>query len=240
LASTLLIYRQGDEIMKTLGIIFILTFTLSSFAQEAPSEERNIASVQSTIRTEHAKELLGDRFKRSFISRLDDEQLEIEKHIVALFDRYLPKQYKAQSEDIAHTLIAECMKYEMDPYFIIALIAGESSFKPYARGPVGEIGLMQIRPSTAKWIAGKMKLTWTGKKSLLNPIANIKIGTAYIAWMREKFDNHAQLYLAAYNMGRTNVKRALSKNVWPKDYPIHVMKRYFALYKGLQKNVAKI
>ena len=61
-------------------------------------------------------------------------------------------------------------------------------------------------------------MRWNGEKTLRDPIANIKLGTAYIAWLREKFDNHSQLYLAAYNMGARSVNKALAQNVWPKDY----------------------
>jgi soluble lytic murein transglycosylase len=222
--------------MKTLIVLFMGILTLNAFSLD----ERSIASIKPDVREEHARELLGSRYERSFISKLDDQDIEIEKHIIAIFERYLPKQYKEKASKIAHVLIVESMKHELDPYFLIALIAGESSFNPHANGPVGEIGLMQIRPSTARWIAKLEKMPYRGKRSLKNPIENIKLGVAYISWIREKFDNHAQLYLAAYNMGRGNVNKALSKNVWPKDYPKHVMKRYFALYKGLVNNVAHL
>ncbi|MGE0529281.1 MAG: lytic transglycosylase domain-containing protein, partial [Bdellovibrionales bacterium] len=52
-------------------------------------------------------------------------------------------------------------------------------------------------------------------------------------YLRSKFDSHARLYLAAYNMGQGNVGEALEKNVWPKDYPIHVMKFYVEFYSAL-------
>jgi soluble lytic murein transglycosylase len=82
-------------------------------------------------------------------------------------------------------------------------------------------------------MAKKIKMPWKGEDTLRDPVANIKLGTAYIAWLREKFDNHSQLYLAAYNMGARSVNKALAKNVWPKDYPKHVMKRYIAFYRSI-------
>lgn len=117
----------------------------------------------------------------------------------------------------------------------MAVISGESSFNPLAKGPVGEIGMMQIRPSTGKWMCGLMKKKWRGDKILRDPVENIKIGVAYLSWLRAKFAGNGQLYLAAYNMGPKSVKNAVSRNVYPKDYPIHVMKRYIAFYKDIGK-----
>jgi len=92
---------------------------------------------------------------------------------------------------------------------------------------------MQIRPATGEWISNILKIKWNGEKTLRDPIHNIKLGAAYLSWLRNKFQGHGQLYLAAYNMGPKSVKKALSRNVYPKDYPIHVMKRYNAFYKEI-------
>jgi soluble lytic murein transglycosylase len=118
---------------------------------------------------------------------------------------------------------------------VLILISGESSFNPTAVGPVGEIGLMQIRMSTGKWLATLFKQPWKGSKTLQDPIANIKLGVAYLSWLRAKFEGHGQLYLAAYNMGPKSVKSAVSRKIYPKDYPLHVMKRYLAFYKDMNK-----
>jgi soluble lytic murein transglycosylase len=146
----------------------------------------------------------------------------------------LPKQYKKQALKISQTIITQSEKYSLDPYFLMAVISGESSFNPGAKGPVGEIGLMQIRMSTGKWMAQMEKMKWRGARTLNDPISNIKLGSAYLAWLRSKFNNHGQLYLAAYNMGPKNVKSAVSRKTWPKDYPKHVMKRYLSFYKEME------
>jgi soluble lytic murein transglycosylase len=102
------------------------------------------------------------------------------------------------------------------------------------RGKLDEIGLMQIRPATGEWIAKMNNIPWKGKRTLLDPIANIKIGTAFLHHLRGKFDSHAQLYLAAYNMGARNVNEALAEKIWPKDYPVHVMKFYVEFYSEIE------
>jgi soluble lytic murein transglycosylase len=135
--------------------------------------------------------------------------------------------------ELPKTIIREAAKHSLDPYFVMAVISGESSFNPQAKGPVGEIGLMQLRPTTGEWMAKKMKMKWRGHRTLLNPVENIKLGTQYLSWLRSKFDNQSQLYLAAYNMGAKSVRNALARSIRPKDYPRHVMKRYLAYYKKI-------
>lgn len=200
---------------------------------------RSLASVRQALRVEHARELMGKSYKRSIVYRFE-KQNDLEKNIYQVVKMRLPAAYKPRAHKIAHTIIEEASKHSLDPYFVMAVISGESSFNPLAKGPVGEIGLMQIRPVTGKWIAEITKAEWSGEKMLRDPVQNIKFGVAYLSWLREKFQGHGQLYLAAYNMGPTSVKSALSRNVYPKDYPIHVMKRYLAFYKDIGKQQGRL
>ena len=215
--------------MKTYTII-LLSLVINSIAFAAKLEvSRSLASIQ---RVDHARELLGSRYKKSIVSTFEQHD-GIEKNILATITDRLPKKFKYQAKRVTDAIFKEAKTHSMDPYFVMAVISGESSFNPLAVGPVGEIGMMQIRPSTGKWMAEKIKFKWKGDRTLRDPVANIKLGTAYLAWLREKFDNHGQLYLAAYNMGAKNVNKAVGKHIWPKDYPKHVMKRYLAFYKAI-------
>lgn len=217
--------------MKSAILISAFLFTSSLFAQENVS--RTLASITQSVRVDHARELLGRRYKKSVVSNFENRK-GLEQNIFATVQKRLPKRFKRNARKITETIILESEKYSLDPYFVMAVISGESSFNPEAKGPVGEIGLMQIRSATGKWMAEKEKMKWRGDKTLKDPVANIKLGVAYIAWLRTKFKNHGQLYLAAYNMGAKNVKNALSRKVWPKDYPRHVMKRYLSFYKEME------
>jgi soluble lytic murein transglycosylase len=218
--------------MKNLILILSLSlFPLLALAvQESPS--RDLASVRQILRVEHARELMGNSYKRSIVSKFENRR-DIEKNIYQVVKSRLPKKFKYQSDLISRTIISESQRHSLDPLFVMAVISGESSFNPDQIGPVGEIGLMQIRPTTGKWLTELLKGRWKGDKSLYSPVTNIKLGVAYLSWLRAKFNGHGQLYVAAYNMGPHSVKSALSRNIVPRDYPIHVMKRYIAFYKGL-------
>lgn len=210
-------------------MFLILTSGISFAATQSPS--RALASVR---RVEHARELMGASYKKSIVSRFE-KRSGLEKNIHEVIRARLPAAFKYRAYTIAKTIIEEASHNSLDPYFVMAVISGESSFNPLAIGPVGEIGMMQIRPTTGEWMAKILKTKWHGEKTLRDPVANIKLGVAYLAWLRNKFEGHGQLYLAAYNMGPKSVKNAVSRNVYPKDYPIHVMKRYIAFYKEMGK-----
>jgi soluble lytic murein transglycosylase len=217
--------------MKILNLAFTVmigSLSLSAFGS------RSLAQFRQTSRIDHARELMGTRYKKSVVSRVESRK-DVEKNVYAVVKRRLPKAYKGQAYTIAQTVIDQAAKNSLDPYFVMAVISGESSFNPLAVGPVGEIGLMQIRLGTGEWMSGITKTKWRGEKTLRDPVANIKLGIAYLAWLRNKFEGHGQLYLAAYNMGPKSVKEAVSRKVYPKDYPIHVMKRYIAFYKDMGK-----
>ena len=115
----------------------------------------------------------------------------------------------------------------------MAVIQNESSFNPKMKGSAGEIGLMQIKPDTAEWIAKTYKLEYKGAESLFNPAINIRIGAAFMNKLRNQFAAKSGLYLSAYNAGAKKVRMMVSEKNTPKAYAMAVMKRYFAIYSAL-------
>ena len=154
----------------------------------------------------------------------------IRRKILSTIKTRLPQKHKRFAYSIARTITEQSADYKLDPLIVTAVIAGESSFNPDAVGPMGEIGLMQLRSSTAEWIARTKNLPWPGKKSLKDPLINIQLGMAYLHFLYEKLGNRGgYLYLAAYNMGLGSVQRHLANNVHPRIYSNHVMSRYITL-----------
>lgn len=90
-----------------------------------------------------------------------------------------------------------------------SMIHQESRGKPNAVSPKGAVGLMQLMPETGKeW---HKKLGITEPYNPKNPEQNKKIGTAYISWLIDQFDNDVELALTAYNQGIGRVKRLLKR-----------------------------
>lgn len=202
-------------------------------------QSRKIASEKSQPlkgRLLQAKELMGKEYRSYFkvaklVKKPDRHIHAYVKEAFADFDKKTRTKAKATSTAI----LSESKKYGFDPFFLLAVIENESNFDLKVRGDAGEIGLMQLLPDTAKWICEMNNWKWKGEKTLRDPVQNVKIGAAYLNLLREKFESESQLYISAYNMGPTNVYRALSRKVTPRDYHSKVLEFYISYYKQIKK-----
>lgn len=107
-------------------------------------------------------------------------------------------------------------EYDLDPYFVLAIIKTESKFKSDARSQKNAIGLMQITEDTGKWIAEKMDLTDYTTDKLYEEEYNIKMGCWYLNNLREEFSD-TDLVIAAYNAGRGRVSEWLLNSEYSSD-----------------------
>lgn len=109
----------------------------------------------------------------------------------------------------------------IEPELLHALVHVESTYNPDARSSKGAVGLVQLKPSTARSV---------GVHDVEDPLENLKGGARYL---REQLDAFGRLDLAlsAYNAGPTAVRRY--KGIPPygqtQAYVPKVMKRYKAL-----------
>lgn len=101
--------------------------------------------------------------------------------------------------------------YGNDPYLVTAIIYRESRFDSNAVSNKGAIGLMQIMPDTAFWIAENLSLDNFEVTDLYIPEINIKFGNWYLNNLFNEFDGNLVLVLAAYNGGRGNVSKWLTE-----------------------------
>jgi soluble lytic murein transglycosylase len=135
-----------------------------------------------------------------------------------------------KSKQVARAIIDSALRHGFDPLLLLAVIENESRFDPSVVGSHGEIGLMQLKPDTAEWIAKKARIRWKGVDSLRDPAANIRLGAAYLSMLRAKFGFDKDLYLAAYNMGVTHLNRLLQGNGHPQVYPQKTIEHYSKIY----------
>ncbi|MFZ3231545.1 MAG: lytic transglycosylase domain-containing protein [Pseudobdellovibrio sp.] len=188
--------------------------------------------VNDQTRKLHAKELLGKKYKKSSAAKLEGESL-VNTEILILVQNHLPKKHKSKAEKITKAILSEANHYNIDPVFIASIIRTESAFNPRAIGTSGEIGLMQLMPNTGKYIAHKINMKFYGAKTLRDPVKNIKLGAAYFNYLREKFDNKANRYIPAYNMGPGKIAKVEQRKDLPKIYSDKVLKYYEAFYKKI-------
>lgn len=88
---------------------------------------------------------------------------------------WLSKKYRVAPEPLA-VLVAEAYdigaRTKLDPTLILAVMAVESSFNPFAQSPVGAQGLMQVmtRVHTDKYE------DFGGRFAAFDPVANLRVG----------------------------------------------------------------
>lgn len=107
-------------------------------------------------------------------------------------------------------------EFSLEPELLAAVIYVESRFDKYSISSRGAVGLMQLMPATAIWIAEELGYEDFTLKDLDNPDLNIKFGSWYIAYLYQKFDKDLVKTIAAYNAGESNVRKWLA-NGWDAD-----------------------
>ena len=113
-----------------------------------------------------------------------------------------------------HTLKTQAQKNNIDPAWAFAIVRRESSFMPDAYSGAGALGLMQVLPGTARYLA-KEKIS---SSSLYDPETNVGLGTQYLRYLLDKMNNNPILATASYNAGWRRVKNWLpEKDSMPMD-----------------------
>lgn len=138
--------------------------------------------------------------------------------------------------NMAELITEQAKLHNIDPLLVVALIQVESSFKDTALSNKGAKGLMQLLPGTAAYIHAKNDKGLKDISNLFDMETNIKLGTAYMDYLIKKTDGNIEHALIAYNMGPSNMYRAMRKNKLPKKYSNKVL----TVYNNLQKKVENL
>ncbi len=89
----------------------------------------------------------------------------------------------------------------LDLDWVYGLIRQESRFVQVARSSVGASGLMQLMPSTARYVARKIGLDGYRPDGVADLDTNLTLGTSYLRMVLDDLDNLPVLATAAYNAG---------------------------------------
>jgi soluble lytic murein transglycosylase len=95
----------------------------------------------------------------------------------------------------------------IDASFVHAVMRQESAYNPYARSPVGAVGLLQLMPTTAKAVARRNGIRRFRESQLTEPRMNLRLGIAYMQDLARIWNGHQALILANYNAGPGPTRR---------------------------------
>lgn len=112
-------------------------------------------------------------------------------------------------------IVEYSIKYDISCELVASLINCESGFDKSVISSKGAIGLMQIMPKTAQYICEKLGETYS-YESLFTPKFNISLGTYYLNYLKQKFDDET-VVLCAYNAGEGVVSGWLNNSDYSSD-----------------------
>ncbi|MBE0370033.1 transglycosylase SLT domain-containing protein [Pseudoalteromonas aurantia] len=110
-------------------------------------------------------------------------------------------------------------KSHIDVAWSIAVARRESSFAPDARSHANAYGLMQLLPSTARYVS-KQRVS---KTKLFQPVTNIRLGTDYLEYLKKKNGGNEILATASYNAGYHRIKKWLPDEAMPAELWIELI-----------------
>jgi soluble lytic murein transglycosylase-like protein len=156
-----------------------------------------------------------------------------ERSIAEILAERLDSFPKKRTPALARHLMELCEKHHFEPAFVLSLIEVESRFRTRVHSKAGAVGLMQLMPGTARFIAKANQLPYH-RNSLEDPFINLTLGMAYLAYLRDKYiineGYSAYHVLAAYNLGPAKLDQLLTRKDWK---PVTTKKYYEAIRRGV-------
>ncbi len=128
-------------------------------------------------------------------------------------------------------LQAHAEQFALDEAWIYGLIRQESRFIVNARSQAGARGLMQLMPSTARWVARKLGLKNWRWSRMTDVDTNINLGTYYMRHVLDALDGHTVLASAGYNAGPRRARAwrpetAMEGAVYAETIPFNETRNY--------------
>lgn len=120
---------------------------------------------------------------------------------------YARMWYPLEHEDLIR---AEAARQDLDPALVAAVIDTESGFVADSRSSQGAVGLMQLLPETAEFVAELPRRPSPAPDRLEDPAVNIAYGARYLRYLVDRYGT-VPLALAAYNGGETNLTEWLDR-----------------------------
>ena len=126
----------------------------------------------------------------------------------AYYAYFYPVEYKQEIETLAE-------EYNIDGAILASIANVESNYKENAVSNKGAVGIMQLMPSTAKWLAEKLKIEYDESK-LMEGEYSLRLGAFYISLLMHQFEDE-KTGICAYNAGQGNVASWLANKEYSVD-----------------------
>jgi soluble lytic murein transglycosylase len=125
----------------------------------------------------------------------------------------------------------------LDMAWVYGVIRQESRFVRNARSHVGASGLMQLMPSTAKWVAHKIGMSEFKVDQVNDVDINLMLGTSYLNMVLGDLDGSQAMASAAYNAGPGRPRSWRASLTQPVEGAVFAESIPFSETRGYVKNV---
>lgn len=147
---------------------------------------------------------------------------DIQNFVSASIDADWPRVARAVHReevdvDIPQSVMQKVMdQSDVNPLLVLSVMRVESNFDPDALSPAGARGMMQLMPSTARYVAGLEGLTLASASSLYDPLINVDLGIRYLRKLKAErsIDGNLIYMLVAYNAGPSRAR------LWQSHQPL--------------------
>jgi soluble lytic murein transglycosylase len=159
------------------------------------------------------------------ISVAHREKVKKQEAISKIIDYIQDENVALEDEElrtISERVYDESKRCNVDYRLVLALMKIESNFRYDAVSKRGARGLMQVKPSLAKYIAENVGIGWQGDKTLDEPEKNIKIGVHIFSKLIEDFQG-INMALHAYHVGPTRLREILTKKKTPQKHYLNLV-----------------
>jgi soluble lytic murein transglycosylase-like protein len=165
------------------------------------------------------------------VAALKDARLRVmtQAQMEALLAKVAKSLDPALRARLGEAVLSESARGGLDPLFVLSLVAVESRFRVSVSSERGAYGLMQLKPSTFAWIAGR-EPDIGGDDSAVSedPVVDVRLAVRYFKWLEHRFHSRDDA-LMAYNAGPKRLQQYKKAGEIPdslREYPRRVMKEY--------------
>jgi soluble lytic murein transglycosylase len=187
-----------SALLERLGLEELAERELDAALKEADHPEVHLARARVAMEEQQyavATQRLHQAFPGYWRYRLEDLPREA-------WEIMFPRPYWALIQ-------REAKRNGLDPFLVAALIRQESRFEVDAVSSAGALGLMQLMPGTARYLARSRRLS---TQRILEPEVNVRLGTRYLAQLLQRFEGNLEQAVAGYNAGGTRVAEWATEN----------------------------
>ena len=120
---------------------------------------------------------------------------------------------------------------QLEEPYVFGLVRQESRFIADAKSSAGAVGLMQLLPSTARWVSRRIGMKGFHPSRAKQPQINAALGTFYLRYVLDEFNGNPILAAAAYNAGPIRARqwcgaRALEGAIYIETIPLTETRQY--------------